>query len=199
MNPAFGPTQIRELTGIFWQKSQEVNIYLVPRCSTSHIDHSCATVGLRRSRRQMLTTSGWMFCHGLAEPHWTLLDLLVRFVPFQELRNYLFLSFAFVSGFNYSFDSLDPTKRPSELDLAFRTLFNTTKGPGHLNKLRILQAFIPILHLIVSHCFPCPEQCHVCSLRPLENGREPTGRLFAKSYAKDRNAAHCREEGCSPR
>ncbi|KLO13377.1 cytochrome P450 [Schizopora paradoxa] len=53
-----------------------------------------------------------------------------------------------LAGFNYRFDSLNVNEKPTDLNLAFQTLF---RADADLSPLLILQIFIPILREIPTH------------------------------------------------
>ena len=59
-----------------------------------------------------------------------------------------------LAGFNYSFDALDPSGKPNELNQAFTSMFQalTASVPGFW---MLLKFVIPALRILVSTRSPC--------------------------------------------
>ncbi|THH29155.1 hypothetical protein EUX98_g5030 [Antrodiella citrinella] len=107
MNPAFGPAQIRELTGVFLEKAMK----------------------LRDSWQSASDRNG---------------NVPLRADVFAGLGR-MTLDVIGVAGFNYEFDALNETGKPSELSVAFETIF---QGDTSFPVFQMLRAFIPALRII---------------------------------------------------
>ncbi|KAI0643934.1 cytochrome P450 [Trametes meyenii] len=104
MNPAFGPSQIRELTGIFLEKSNELRDVWAAQINQGTPARVDVLSGLSKMTLDVI---------GLA-------------------------------GFNYRFNSLNPSGTPNELNEAFQEMFN----PSNVTVMMILRSFFPILDII---------------------------------------------------
>ncbi|THH10021.1 hypothetical protein EW146_g8504 [Bondarzewia mesenterica] len=124
MNPAFGPAQIRELTGIFVEKSIQVRAH--PRFVLPYID---SPTKLRDLWTTELTTS-----NGKAT------------IDVMGWLNKMTLDVIGLAGFSYSFDALNPDGNPNELNDAVRMMF----AKPDRSALTILQSIFPPLRMIPS-------------------------------------------------
>ncbi|KAL1939460.1 hypothetical protein VTO73DRAFT_10016 [Trametes versicolor] len=106
MNPAFGPSQIRELTDVFVEKAIELRDVWAAELSASG---EPARINVIRGLSKMT------------------LDVIG------------------LAGFNYEFNALNPSGKPSELAEAFEKIF---KVPEKIPIMMILRNFFPILNII---------------------------------------------------
>ncbi|KAI0634029.1 cytochrome P450 [Trametes polyzona] len=104
MNPAFGPSQIRELTDIFVQKAIELRDVWDAELSANG---EPARINVIRGLSKMT------------------LDVIG------------------LAGFNYEFNSLNPSGKPNELSVAFEEIF---KVPEKIPVMMILRNFFPIIN-----------------------------------------------------
>jgi hypothetical protein len=125
MNPAFGPGQIRELTGIFLDKANEVGIF---RCR--HLIHRLTLLKLRDKWGAKIVDGA-----GPAQ-----LDVS------HDLSKAT-LDIIGLAGFNYTFNALSrPDDDPDELSEAFDKMFNAVQG---ITAWGILCYFFPVLERVV--------------------------------------------------
>jgi hypothetical protein len=132
LNPAFGPGQIRELTGIFLDKANEVGHVHQYRCELV-VDQVM----------QLREKWGAKVGDG-KEP--------VRLDVMHDLSKTT-LDIIGLAGFNYKFDALArPDDDPDELSVAFDKMFSAAQD---VTLWTILQHFFPILNNVVSTFRPC--------------------------------------------
>jgi hypothetical protein len=128
LSPAFGPAQIRQLSGIFLAKANEV-------CD-SHF--ACSEFPLANIRPQLRNILISQFSKKSSEPQ--RIDLLSWLTKAT-------LDIIGLAGFNYRFNCLTSSEEnPNELYAAFSTLLKTVRS----DLWGILTAYIPPLRLVVS-------------------------------------------------
>ncbi|KAJ7911908.1 cytochrome P450 [Mycena leptocephala] len=109
MSPAFGPSQIREMTQLFVDKALELSEVWA---------------------RQAPDESGWAHINVLAGLKAMTLDVIG------------------LAGFNYQFNALNAEKPPTELDGAFKGLFNST-NQRRISVSAMLRGRFPFMRLIL--------------------------------------------------
>ncbi|OBZ66502.1 hypothetical protein A0H81_13684 [Grifola frondosa] len=134
MNPAFGPAQIRELTEIFVEKAIQASAAQgVLLCDLSFVQ-------LRDVWKAEIDKQG--------EP--------ARIEVLSWLGR-MTLDVIGLAGFNYVFDALDVTKKPNELTMAFREIFDSSV---QITIYGILRNFLPILQILPDKRAQRTDQAH---------------------------------------
>jgi hypothetical protein len=132
LNPAFGPGQLRDLTGIFLDKANEVLSHPLP--SLFLLILTCLFVQLRDVLDTVVGPSDSANMNIMTHLSNCTLDIIG------------------LAGFGYSFNALSVDSEPSELSTAFGEAFAASQGSGYL----MLEWPFPILRSLVGLSLTSP-------------------------------------------
>ena len=137
-NPAFGPAQIRALTGVFTEKANMLR---------DRIDECISAENIEGTRVDMLSWLSKATLDVIGQAGELNLCALLVSIKFCPLNYAAYLS---RTGFNYRFDALNPSLPPNEFNVLFTNLSNYIQEASIIGS---LQDAFPILRFIVSISF----------------------------------------------